>query len=63
MKDNRIGETGVISLCRVLSDHSYVKRLNISGNGLGNSSAERLAEMLGQNYTLSSLNLANNQIS
>ena len=61
LEDNKIGLRGVANLCDVLSEHSYVKHLNLSGNGLKDPTAVVLGEMLKVNYTLTCLIVKQNQ--
>jgi Ran GTPase-activating protein (RanGAP) involved in mRNA processing and transport len=64
---NRLGEEGTNAICEALEQNKSLKELDISGAGNhagigGSASAKHVANMLGVNGGLTSLNLSDNQL-
>ena len=51
-----------IEICNALASNEYCTEVDMAGNGISNSGAEAVAELLKTNKTITKLDLSNNKV-
>lgn len=63
LKANEIGDTGAISIAKMLEVNTSLQELDLSDNFIGDSGVQELTKSLAKNTTLQRLNISSNRFS
>jgi len=62
LANNKLGESGAVTICNAVQVNPTIKTLNLSCNAIGVTGAEALAKLLVHNCSLEELSIGNNNI-
>jgi len=55
---NGLSATEIVAICKVLQNNTCIQFCSLAGNAAGKEGGEAIAEMIENNYTITSLNIS-----